>query len=213
MGKGLPPPSQRLQDEGDSSGLQERLVTTNRSSRRCAVDKLVGCCNDYHLLFNVSKTKEIAVDFKRDSSQRVKTHRCAVKKLVGWGKDYHLLLNVSKTEETVFAFRRDPTQLPDHLSSTKRKQRSWAPTATPSWTGPRTQGQRQPPPFQHLQDQRDSRGFQERYPPPPHSPTLCALVINGEEVAIVGEYRYLGSNINTMLDWTPNARATSGSTS
>ena len=126
--------------------------TTSKNSRRCAVDKLVGCCNDYHLLLNVSKTKEIAVDFKRDSSQRVKTHRCAVKKLVGWGKDYHLLFNVSKTEETVFAFRRDPTQLPDHLSSTKRKQRSWAPTSTPSWTGPRTQGQRQPPPFQRLQD-------------------------------------------------------------
>ena len=38
------------------------------------MDKLVGCCNDYHLLLNVYKTKEIVVDFKRDSSQRVKTH-------------------------------------------------------------------------------------------------------------------------------------------
>ena len=65
---------------------------------------------------------------------------------MGWGKDYHLLLNVSKTKKIVVDFRRDP--------------------------------------------------------PPPRP-----LVINGEEVEIVGEYKYLGSIIDCKLDWSPNALA------
>ena len=42
------------------------LITTSENSYRCAVEKLVGWCNDNHLLLNVSKTKEIVVDFRRD---------------------------------------------------------------------------------------------------------------------------------------------------
>ena len=42
------------------------LITTSENSYRCAVEKLVGWCNDIHLLLNVSKTKEIVVDFRRD---------------------------------------------------------------------------------------------------------------------------------------------------
>ena len=38
------------------------LITTSENSYRCAVEKLVGWCNDNHLLLNVSKTKEIVVD-------------------------------------------------------------------------------------------------------------------------------------------------------
>ena len=41
-----------------------------------------------------------------------------------------------------------------------------------------------------------------RDPPPPRP-----LVINGEEVEIVGEYKYLGSIIDCKLDWSPNALA------
>ena len=41
------------------------FITTSENSYRCAVDKLVGWCNDNHLLLNVSKTKEIVVDFRR----------------------------------------------------------------------------------------------------------------------------------------------------
>ena len=74
------------------------------------------------------------------------SYRCAVEKLVGWCNDNHLLLNVSKTKEIVVDFRRDP--------------------------------------------------------PPPRP-----LVINGEEVEIVGEYKYLGSIIDCKLDWSPNALA------
>ena len=72
------------------------------------------------------------------------SYRCAVEKLVGWCNDNHVLLNVSKTKEIVVDFRRDP--------------------------------------------------------PPPRP-----LVINGEEVEIVGEYKYLGSIIDCKLDWSPNA--------
>ena len=74
------------------------------------------------------------------------SYRCAVEKFVGWCNDNHLLLNVSKTKEIVVDFRRDP--------------------------------------------------------PPPRP-----LVINGEEVEIVGEYKYLGSIIDCKLDWSPNALA------
>ena len=74
------------------------------------------------------------------------SYRCAVEKLVGWCNDNHLLLNVSKTKEIVGDFRRDP-------------------------------------------------------------PPLRPLVINGEEVEIVGEYKYLGSIIDCKLDWSPNALA------
>ena len=74
------------------------------------------------------------------------SYRCAVEKLVGWCNDNHLLLNVSKTKEIVVDFRRDP-------------------------------------------------------------PTPRPLVINGEEVEIVGEYKYLGSVIDCKLDWSPNALA------
>ena len=42
------------------------LITMSENSYRCAVEKLVGWCNDNHLLLNVSKTKEIVVDFRRD---------------------------------------------------------------------------------------------------------------------------------------------------
>ena len=42
-----------------------------------------------------------------------------------------------------------------------------------------------------------------RRDPPPARP----LVINGEEVEIVGEYKYLGSIIDCKLDWSPNALA------
>ena len=41
-----------------------------------------------------------------------------------------------------------------------------------------------------------------RDPPTPHP-----LVINGEEVEIVGEYKYLGSIIDCKLDWSPKALA------
>ena len=69
-----------------------------------------------------------------------------MEKLVGWCNDTHLLLNVSKTKEIVVDFRRDP-------------------------------------------------------------PTPRPLVINGEEVEIMGEYKYLGSIIDCKLDWSPNAMA------
>ena len=42
------------------------LVTMSENSYRCAVEKLVGWCIDNHLFPNVSKTKEIVVDFRRD---------------------------------------------------------------------------------------------------------------------------------------------------
>ena len=48
-------------------------ISTSKNSHLCAVEKSVGWGKDYHLLLNVSKTKEIVVDFRRDSS-RVKTH-------------------------------------------------------------------------------------------------------------------------------------------
>ena len=67
------------------------------------------------------------------------SYHCAMEKLVGWCNDNHLLLNVSKTKEIVVDFRRDP--------------------------------------------------------PPPRP-----LVINGEEIDIVGEYKYLGSIIDCKLD-------------
>ena len=78
----------------------------------CAVEKSVGWGKDYHLLLNASKTKEMVVDYRRDSSRRVKTHNagCAVKRLVGCCNDNHLLLNVSKTKEIVVDFRRDSSQ-------------------------------------------------------------------------------------------------------
>ena len=56
-------------------------------------------------------------------------------------------------------------------------------------------------PSQRLQDEGDSDGLQERPPP------LRPLVINGEEVEIVGEYKYLGSIIDCKLGWSPNALA------
>ena len=71
---------------------------------------------------------------------------CAVDKLVGWCNNNHLLLNVSKMKERVVDFRRDP-------------------------------------------------------------PTPRPLVINGEEVEIVGEYKYLGSIIDCKLEWSSNALA------
>ena len=74
------------------------------------------------------------------------SYRCAVEKLVGWCNDDHLFLNVSKTKEIVVDVRRDP--------------------------------------------------------PPPRP-----LVFNGEEVEIVGEYKYLGSIIDCKLDSSPNALA------
>ena len=43
------------------------LNTTSENSHRCAVENLVGWCNDSHLLLNVSKTNEILMDLKRDS--------------------------------------------------------------------------------------------------------------------------------------------------
>ena len=42
-------------------------------------------------------------------------------------------------------------------------------------------------------------------PTPPPPPTPRPLIINGEEVEIVGEYKYLGSIIDCKLDWSPNA--------
>jgi hypothetical protein len=74
------------------------------------------------------------------------SYRCAVEKLVGWCRNNHLLLNVSKTKEMVVDFRREA--------------------------------------------------------PPPRP-----LVINGEEVEIVSEYKYLGSVMDCRLDWSPNAMA------
>lgn len=41
-------------------------LITSENSYRCAVEKLVGWCMYNHLLLNVSKTKEIVVDIKRD---------------------------------------------------------------------------------------------------------------------------------------------------
>ena len=37
-----------------------------------------------------------------------------------------------------------------------------------------------------------------------HPPDPCPLVINDEEVKIVGEYKYLGSIIDSKLNWSPN---------
>ena len=41
-------------------------IRMSETSYCCAVDKLVGWCNDNHLLLNVSKMKERVVDFRRD---------------------------------------------------------------------------------------------------------------------------------------------------
>ena len=50
----------RFSDDTSLTGL-----ITSENSYRCAVEKLVGWCNDNHLLLNVSKTREIVVDFRR----------------------------------------------------------------------------------------------------------------------------------------------------
>lgn len=42
------------------------LITASENSYRCAVEKLVGWCKDNHFLLNVSETKEIVVDFRKD---------------------------------------------------------------------------------------------------------------------------------------------------
>ena len=74
------------------------------------------------------------------------SYRSAVDELVGWCDSNHLLLNVSKTKEVVVDFRRNP--------------------------------------------------------PPPRP-----LIIKGEEVEIVGEYKYLGSIIDSRLEWSANTQA------
>ena len=51
----------KFSDDTSLTGL-----ITSENSYRCAVEKLVGWCNDNHLLLNVSKTKEIVMDFRRD---------------------------------------------------------------------------------------------------------------------------------------------------
>ena len=42
------------------------LITTSKNSYCRAVETLVDWCKDNHLLLNVSKTKKIVVDFRRD---------------------------------------------------------------------------------------------------------------------------------------------------
>ena len=114
--------------------LSPALFTLYTSDFRCtARDTLQVKFSDDTLLTGLITTSE-------------NSYRCAVEKLVSWCNDSHLLLNVTKTKEIVVDFRRDP--------------------------------------------------------PPPRP-----LVINGEEVEIVGEYKYLDSIIDCKLDWSPNALA------
>ena len=49
----------RFSDDTSLTGL----ITTSENSYCCAVEKLVGWCNDNHLLLNIFKIKEIVMDF------------------------------------------------------------------------------------------------------------------------------------------------------
>ena len=53
-------PLVKFSDETSLTGL-----ITSENSDRCAVEKLLGECRDNLLLLNVSKTREIVLDFRR----------------------------------------------------------------------------------------------------------------------------------------------------